>query len=1019
MNTVTERCSAAQPPKMSKKRSKPTMAERAALRGYTSQIAKERREAANVYCLKKLRPSSEADYKRLSKKWHEFNKFTGKPLTYGFRPGDVITTTDLKEFMRFLIEGSEGGYISEDISSHTLRGMLRKFRAAEKRWGNRTISDEMCDEVRNYIDSELSQDIGRTVPTAQRKKVHINKKEFFDVMDYLWLEDDETTMQPLLRLQLSLFTMISAFTLSRPGGLALTRGETEPTAALCYQDITLMLVQPDPNQHKLIFLLEVKLDNHKNQRSYSNLYSDVILHDSDKFRPVSQFVALAFLDDAFDADIRKPEDLISVRPLHEFGQRSTEFRWKKSHLDRPIFRNQESCAMRTLQLNYYLRTLGTRMGFRFNLTPYSVRYGVSNAMEGKTTLDRRRQALGHLKDGTWATHYMSKTLLTDLQSVFVGIETELITNEIINTTGHSRYRDTRAPQTASNSGLENAKKIDPELQELYKTLDLLRERQKTAPADETNIEIQDISLAIQSRIRRLRNKQLKEERNEFFETIHTRTINDQLRAIREPNELEMLRKDESALKIQEPLSGPRKNVAERLDAGGNLDLIDTTLVKYLMRYLKGQRSGWIGGQYTPSLKRRFEEVRGVPDLTFIGRTTVEEIHVQSELKRAQVRRIKSKRIQKQLSEIKEETLKAQKEATEIEIEAKELDSIWRASEERMDALKREANLKRWKIYSQERSMKKAEKNYTKRMEVLNMRSDRLEKSKLKEAEMIVELEAKTKSILEKLEDETRIKERRRKLEDEVRRLEAKLIAVETSQKSATEEAIQTNDSTVEENLQMVINPPCQQTIVRLTAVEEVIKVAAEERLKAKAGEGMIRFILAGENSNERARLKYSASIAQAKADKARIEAGANDAWERKFAELNLPELLLGNGDGQRIEDNAGQVSLPEKSMSTGTMFKKLKKMMDSDTWNDYSHNAHRIYRRVIGSKGDGLAWKNINRGVREGAKECLRRIVTDKHQTLQENNSWIAEFFLHNCHREERKKALRCNRRSQRHPIVP
>ncbi|KAK6513088.1 hypothetical protein TWF506_009253 [Arthrobotrys conoides] len=170
--------------------------------------------------------------------------------------------------------------------------------------------------------------------------------------------------------------MLSDFTLSHPGGFALTKGETEPTAALCYQE----------------------------------------------------FIALAFLDDAFDADIRKPEDLIS----------------------RQIWGRLE------------------RNGGQNN---------IGSTASGLTL------TLGNLKDCTWAEHYMSKTLLIDLQPVFVGIETELITSEIINTSGHSRYQDTRVPQTAINSGLEN--------QERYERFYLLREQQKTAPENEANMEIQD------------------------------------------------------------------------------------------------------------------------------------------------------------------------------------------------------------------------------------------------------------------------------------------------------------------------------------------------------------------------------------------------------------------------------------------------------------------------------------------------------------------------------------------------
>ncbi|KAK6507829.1 hypothetical protein TWF481_006250 [Arthrobotrys musiformis] len=1081
---------------MNKRRSKPTMAERAARRGYTSEVASVSRGGPNVYCPKKLRPVSENDYKSLSEKWRQFNDYTGKPPTYGFCPGDVITVVDLKEFMRFCVEGSPGGIISEDISSHTLRTMLRKFKGAEARWGNKTITHEMCKDVRNYIDSQLAQDIGRAVPTEQRKKVHINKRDFFEVMDYLWIEDDETCMRPLARLQLSLFTMISAFTLSRPGGIALTKDESEPTSALCYKDITLILVQPDPHQEKLILLLEIKLRNQKHRRGHDELYTNVILHDCDKFRPVSQFVALALHDDAFEAKISAPQDLLTIRPLHEFYQRSIEFHWKASHLKKPIFRNQRGEAMRSTQMNYHLRTLGMRMGFRFSLTPYSIRYGVSNAIEGKTTLDRRRQILGHLKNGTWSAHYMSKTALTDLQSLFVGLETEAISEEIINTTGHLRYRDSRAPQSVDSVRLEEVKKADTTLQELSQELQALRKKQKGERTDDENLKIQDVALAFHNRSKLLRNKQLKQEREEFFDSIHTRDIDEQL-------EGQSLQETRGVLNVQEPLSGPRLRIVERLESSTDLDVIDPVLVESLMLYLKVQRSGWIGENHTPSLKRKFEKLKRNPDAVAIGQTTVEEIQVQSDHGRAQVRRIKANRLHEQLVKIREETLQARQEAERIETEVAKLESTRTELQERIDAIKGMADRERWAIYRRKKIIKDLEETNARRMKVLQTRSADLDRANASAAEAASRLEAQKAAFLARLEDERQMRKRReiekQEIKGELKELEAKLTTAQNIRKVeeeamrlvrkrpsspsyATAEGCHLNPpqitsfpmedgigegsettetemalsiklavdrklrAEVEESLAVALRDSSKQTVSILTQqairaeenaknivaeVEAAIKEAVNRKAKAEAGRSMALSAKAGYHITKADTAKNNVDttatqvdVAKIRSETVQVRADAEKAlvqldaeWDRRFRELNIQESPpMGNTDRQiGIAPNDESKRHPTKPILKNRIktFQKIREMMDLATWSDYADNSRRIYGRLIGDKGRGKKWQDISEEIRGGARECLRNLVINRSKDLQENNMWIAEYFLSACHREAVQNASRHEKRER------
>ncbi|KAJ6258060.1 hypothetical protein Dda_6972 [Drechslerella dactyloides] len=83
-------------------------------------------------------------------------------------------------------------------------------------------------------------------------------------MEYLWSEDNDYILKPLMRLRLSLFIMISAFTLARPGTILLSKGRTVPELILCYQDFELYLFELKDGE--ITFLLVTKFGNHKGQK---------------------------------------------------------------------------------------------------------------------------------------------------------------------------------------------------------------------------------------------------------------------------------------------------------------------------------------------------------------------------------------------------------------------------------------------------------------------------------------------------------------------------------------------------------------------------------------------------------------------------------------------------------------------------------------------------------------------------------------------------------------------------------
>ncbi|KAK6343587.1 hypothetical protein TWF730_011178 [Orbilia blumenaviensis] len=395
-------------------------------------------------------------------------------------------------------------------------------------------------------------------------------------------------------------------------------------------------------------------------------------------------------------------------------------------------------------MNHLLSSLGHRIGFRFNLVPYSIRYGVSNVLEAKTTLNRRCQILGYLRSGTWTVHYMSKTVLADLQSIFSsGSQDELITKEIVNTTGHSRYRDVRAPQIVNSSKLDEVMESDSRLQTLRDTLRALSRQNMNDQIDE---EMKSVSRNIRNRIRQLKAKVLTEEREDFFKNIDTQDINRQLRGLNESEDSSQ----KHPVRIEEPLSGPRKSLAERMQVGGNPNVIDPPLIKYLISYIKGT-SEWVRKrECRPSLETFSydADLNTIPGNTRVGITTVEEIRTKRRYKRAQ-----------------EDALTAEQEAQETEAQARELVLVTNEFTEKAIEFQRMAMAERERIRRAKMQAESAERIFITKMERLKRQEEETERSS---ASTATALETRKRKLLEQLEEEKKIKRSRKKEETTVK-----------------------------------------------------------------------------------------------------------------------------------------------------------------------------------------------------------------------------------------------------------
>ena len=199
--------------------------------------------------------------------------------------------------------------------------------------------------------------------------------------------------------------------------------EDEDDKTLCYKDVSLLLL-PNPGSIRDLLVMEVDIGHTKGhvkkQKRYVPpphfhhtpqpprpspkilptahsvtypSYRKIFLQsevDDLIFDPVIRMIALAVIDDAFEADITSIEHIFRLRV--RAPRRSLQLKFKKEMLGKPIFRRAESTidgvrtsvtkALRYHTFLYYHQRLGKATGFPQILKPYDIRRGTGNALDG-------------------------------------------------------------------------------------------------------------------------------------------------------------------------------------------------------------------------------------------------------------------------------------------------------------------------------------------------------------------------------------------------------------------------------------------------------------------------------------------------------------------------------------------------------------------------------------------------------------------------------------------------------------
>ncbi|XP_044715279.1 FluG domain-containing protein [Hirsutella rhossiliensis] len=300
------------------------------------------------------------------------------------------------------------------------------------------FSKQANEEINDYINGYLT--IRYKLDTSVNEKPVMGVDDVYLVQHHHWVHDTSVFPDERQRIQLAFLVLLQAYTATRPRVLAYKRldknavndhyfgCEDEATQVdcadefdpkdddfktICYRDVQLLLLK-NPEGGRDLPAMEVTLrytkgwERRENPKTFIFYEVDDLLFDA-----VLHLLALALLDQAFEANIQKVDDFYRIRvpsPRH-----SLEFRWRKGMRDIPIFRQAVSTndgAVRTSKTEalryhtylYYLQRLGLVTGFMQILNPYCIRRGSGEAVESTATQAQLQQVMCHINAATYQAY---------------------------------------------------------------------------------------------------------------------------------------------------------------------------------------------------------------------------------------------------------------------------------------------------------------------------------------------------------------------------------------------------------------------------------------------------------------------------------------------------------------------------------------------------------------------------------------------------------------------------------------
>ncbi|KAM4062535.1 FluG domain-containing protein [Hirsutella rhossiliensis] len=289
------------------------------------------------------------------------------------------------------------------------------------------FSKQANEEINDYINGYLT--IRYKLDTSVNEKPVMGVDDVYLVQHHHWVHDTSVFPDERQRIQLAFLVLLQAYTATRPRVLAYKRldknavndhyfgCEDEATQVdcadefdpkdddfktICYRDVQLLLLK-NPEGGRDLPAMEVTLrytkgwERRENPKTFIFYEVDDLLFDA-----VLHLLALALLDQAFEANIQKVDDFYRIRILN----------------------------------------------------PYCIRRGSGEAVESTATQAQLQQVMCHINAATYQA-YINQRVQCDTVAAFLGRPSN---KALLKAAGHmSRHADPRAPTDASAIELRKIK----------------------------------------------------------------------------------------------------------------------------------------------------------------------------------------------------------------------------------------------------------------------------------------------------------------------------------------------------------------------------------------------------------------------------------------------------------------------------------------------------------------------------------------------------------------------------------
>ena len=219
------------------------------------------------------------------------------------------------------------------------------------------------------------------------------------MLHYHWNFDTEVFVFERERIQLATVLLFLAYTGARPGAIveSNTEGIRNSNEALLYRDVKLRLLQPPNHVPLLVLEVTIRLDKGKRKRPAPKTITLYENRECPAMCPIIHFVALAFADQAFHAELIAQG--LCPSKMHTFrnpeGRITIDFMFRDEILDVPIFRAYERRlegvrvhpfkALSAKAISDESKRLGQRSGLPHPFRPYCLRREVGTELTGSGT----------------------------------------------------------------------------------------------------------------------------------------------------------------------------------------------------------------------------------------------------------------------------------------------------------------------------------------------------------------------------------------------------------------------------------------------------------------------------------------------------------------------------------------------------------------------------------------------------------------------------------------------------------